>query len=246
MDIEYFHFPEISSTNDYAKELIDKKTFICVTADHQTAGRGRNNHSWKGSYGDNLYLSIGINHKHIPAYQNIALYQALSSLSTLYALNKVAGTKANFKMKYPNDIMVYYENDWRKISGCLCEHSFLGAKCTTTVIGIGVNINQTKFDPDISHLSVSLADLGIQTTPILFQEVLLEKFELLFRKDEITIMNLWKNELDMVGKECVFLGEEKKWIIDCFLPDLRLKLISYDGKEEVIIGSGDSIRYSLS
>jgi biotin-(acetyl-CoA carboxylase) ligase len=50
-----FHLPRVTSTNDYARELLRTYPYVLVSAQHQTAGRGRKGRAWIGDHGANIY-----------------------------------------------------------------------------------------------------------------------------------------------------------------------------------------------
>ena len=74
------HFETIDSTNTYLKENYEKlDNFTFVSADFQSAGRGRNNRNWKSEKGENLLFSLLIKDK--------ALIDKFSSLSVISAFS---------------------------------------------------------------------------------------------------------------------------------------------------------------
>jgi BirA family biotin operon repressor/biotin-[acetyl-CoA-carboxylase] ligase len=242
--LHHEHFREISSTNDYAKELLEKHPLVLVTADYQTSGRGRNQHKWEGDYGLNVYASLGINHENGPlALDNIAMYQILACLATKSVLQRLTNFDS-FQLKYPNDVYAKTDGVYKKISGILAEHSFLGASCTRTVIGIGINNEQEDFE-ELSANATSLALLGYKIDNVELTNMLASKLIDFLNVNHIDIFNQWQKELKIVGKTAKLINNGEFVVIHRILPDGRLLALSTETNEEKIIDNGDSIRYNL-
>lgn len=130
---------ECESSNNLLKEFkkeqsIDDKTAIMT--DFQSFGRGREKNRWHSEAGKNLlcslYLKINLKadkHFLITIAASLAVYDLLRNI----------GIKS--KIKWPNDM---YAGD-KKIAGILIENSLMRDSITDTIIGIGLNVNQTKF-----------------------------------------------------------------------------------------------------
>jgi BirA family biotin operon repressor/biotin-[acetyl-CoA-carboxylase] ligase len=111
-----------------------------VVAERQTAGMGRHGHSWYSELSAGLYLSIVLR---IPAAAP-ALTMALG-LAVQAAINDLAQVSAD--LRWPNDVML---ND-RKLGGIMVQ-----AESSALIAGIGVNVNQTAFPPDLAAIATSL------------------------------------------------------------------------------------------
>jgi len=136
---EFVKLDTVDSTNSYALNLA--RPFMAVSADCQTAGRGRRTHFWHSETG-NLYLSItlpGVDTRY-PILAGVAVRDAISSVLKTH----------DVYIKWPNDILV----DRKKISGILCE-----SRAHITAIGIGINVNQTVWPEDITKKATSLKQL---------------------------------------------------------------------------------------
>ena len=249
---ELYHFDKITSTNDYARELLNTDFVAVVSANYQTEGRGRNSNTWFGSYGNNVYLSIAIKHKDGIFSDLLPIFQALSSLIVINALQRMF-PKLKFALKYPNDVYAFVStpkiNDtinpnYRKISGILVEHSFAGAICTSTIIGIGLNVSEQNFPPEIVDNSTSLAFLGFNfNIEKIISEIIYELYFLTENYNTTQIFELWKNSLNLNKKEIWTIGGELPYKFSRILDDGRLELIR--NKQRIIIDNGDSIRYNL-
>ncbi|MGH1337593.1 MAG: biotin--[acetyl-CoA-carboxylase] ligase [Aureispira sp.] len=139
----------LDSTNAHAKQLLTKSNPIegtAIYAGYQTAGRGQFGSSWQSSAKENVLLSIILYPKFLLVDQQFRLHQVVS-LAVYDLLSTYLLPTSDLKVKWPNDI--YYQN--RKMGGILIENQLKGAYLESTVIGLGLNINQTTFPPDLQH-----------------------------------------------------------------------------------------------
>lgn len=138
----------LPSTNTYAIEQIKAKvaqdSFVYVAL-AQTNGRGQRGKNWLTQEKANITLSYVLQ----PCWQ-IDKQFYLSMLTALVVrdfLNEL--TQQQFTIKWPNDI--YYQN--HKIAGILIENLVAGTNWQWAVIGVGININQTIFLPELTHVT---------------------------------------------------------------------------------------------
>jgi len=247
--MKHYHFNEVSSTNDFAKELLKYDPVVCVTADHQLVGRGRNQKAWEGEFGENVYFSVGINHTKTSTDVNPVVYQAIGCLAAKDAIAEATG-RPSFYIKYPNDIIaVDLDQKARKVSGILIEHSFSGNKCINTVIGIGINVLQGKFAGELEKKAVSLKTLGYNVKIDSLTELLIKQCEIYLDEDPNAVFGRWKDELGIVGKLLEIEGERGLWIVEKILDDGRLRVKENSGENSgdrnKNIDNGDSIRYNI-
>lgn len=241
---KYFSFESVTSTNDFARELLSEDELVVVSALHQSLGRGRNINKWYGSYGNNIYLSIGIKHKSDISTLDLAVIQAVGSLAVKNTLSKLTNQDL-FQIKYPNDVYAFYQSTHKKISGILIEHSFAGSECISSVIGIGINVNENSFPLELQSSAVSLSQIGI-TSDIqeIKQEVINNFFDLLTSYDDRKLFDIWKKELNLENKDINVLGKDKKYRFSKFFDDGRIELID-NNNNKITIDNGDSVRYSF-
>ena len=131
----------IDSTNSYLKKLLLKENindFTVVVSKHQTNGRGRNGNLWVNKPSLNLAFSVYKRFINFSVKEKFML-NIVSSVSVYEVLKKYKLN--NLTIKWPNDIMT--EN--KKIAGILIENSVRGNKINHSVIGVGININQSQF-----------------------------------------------------------------------------------------------------
>lgn len=147
MDWRIIHKTETVSTNLDARNGVAGDVF---TADWQSAGRGRLDHKWLGERGANLAMSAVIDVSGMEPHE-VATLPLVAGLAVAEALSPFAGPLA---LKWPNDI---YANG-RKLAGILCERN-----ADAVIAGIGVNVRQREFPPEIAEKAVSLSLLGSDT-----------------------------------------------------------------------------------
>lgn len=142
------HFAETESTNLLAKNGQAGDVF---TAEHQSAGRGRLDHKWFSPPGENLMMSAVVDVAGMEPCQ-VATFPLVAGLAVAEAL-----AEFDVRLKWPNDIVVASDahGEMRKLAGILCELN--GER---VVAGIGVNVRQTQFAPEIARRATSLRLLG--------------------------------------------------------------------------------------
>ncbi len=133
-----YRFPCLTSTNDEAQNPKYQHGDM-ILADEQTAGRGQRGHLWHSPAGQNLLCSLVLTPRFLPASRQFSLLEAVA----LGLTDALAPLGLQPRIKWTNDI---YVGD-RKIVGILIEHALAGPMLRRTVVGIGVNVNQTRFDP---------------------------------------------------------------------------------------------------
>lgn len=148
-------FDELQSTNEYAISLLSKSKPIegtVISAHHQTAGKGQIGSSWLVEAGKNLTLSVVLHPRFLPIPRQFLLNQAVSLAVVDFLRHFI--TEDTVRLKWPNDV---YIGD-KKSTGILIQNTLSGTKIQYTVIGLGININQTEFPASLPNpTSLSLA-----------------------------------------------------------------------------------------
>ncbi len=139
MEARVIRLDEVDSTNRWLRENVAavEATTVCV-ADFQTAGRGCGTNSWESERGKNLLFSVLIHPSDIAANEQFQISMA-TALAVCDAMGDF-GIK-DIRVKWPNDI---YWND-QKLCGMLIENRLSGTAIRDSIIGIGLNVNQTVF-----------------------------------------------------------------------------------------------------
>jgi BirA family biotin operon repressor/biotin-[acetyl-CoA-carboxylase] ligase len=170
---------EIDSTNNYANKLILSDTAeegTVVLARYQACGKGQMGNSWESEVGKNLLMSIIKYPKFLPASDQFLISKVVSLAITDLLQDEID----NCSIKWPNDI---YIGD-KKLAGILIENSVKGSNLFSSIIGIGLNVNQEAFISDAPN-PVSLK----QITGKSFDTI--EVMENLIKK-----LDYWYNELE--------------------------------------------------
>ena len=185
----------IDSTNIYAMAQIKAglaKSGSCYTADFQTNGKGQHGRVWESNKGQNLLCSYILELNTLDALKNWIPtdqigFSAAIALGARAFFAAFAGSET--KIKKPNDI---YFSD-RKAGGILVENLVRGKEWTWTVIGIGMNINQSSFS--------SAAVNSVSSNPISLQEITNKIWDLKQMQQHLT------DALNMAIQDWLQLGE---------------------------------------
>jgi BirA family transcriptional regulator, biotin operon repressor / biotin---[acetyl-CoA-carboxylase] ligase len=130
-----------ASTNSLAIECWHQDDFpegAVVITDHQYRGRGQRGHVWHSQPNKNLTFSAVLYPTFLSARQgfslNMIITLAIQHVLALYIPSEL-------RIKWPNDI--YYQD--KKLGGVLIENVVQKQRLKTSVIGIGLNVNQVCF-----------------------------------------------------------------------------------------------------
>ncbi|GAB6395008.1 MAG: biotin--[acetyl-CoA-carboxylase] ligase [Bacteroidales bacterium] len=137
---------ETGSTNLYLREYMATNRLLegsVVIADAQTAGRGQTGNSWESEPGANLTFSIVLYPCFLPANRQFALTQ-ITSLAVKETLDACT---SGIRIKWPNDL--YWKD--KKAGGILIENDLSGGRLSSSVVGIGLNLNQTLFPANLPN-----------------------------------------------------------------------------------------------
>lgn len=146
----FLHYTRCESTNYTAQQLVQNnqaKDGTIVHADFQTDGRGQQRSLWESNEGQNLTFSV-IVFPQLPIEEQhfLTIATALSVYDTLVSWDDLP-----INIKWPNDILC----ESSKICGILIQNNLKGRKIHSTVVGIGLNVNQVQFSsPRATSLSL--------------------------------------------------------------------------------------------
>lgn len=143
----------VDSTNNYLKVLLSKSEPLpdgtVIMAEEQYAGRGQQQNSWYAEPGQNLTFSLLLKPSFLALKNQFSLNMAISiALNT--ALLPLLGQGVS--IKWPNDI--YYKD--QKLGGILIENIISGQSFKSSIIGIGLNVNQQHFQPELKDRATSI------------------------------------------------------------------------------------------
>jgi BirA family biotin operon repressor/biotin-[acetyl-CoA-carboxylase] ligase len=153
------HLATAPSTNDLALKaaLAGARSGVWI-ADRQIAGRGRGRHTWHSPAGAGIYMSV-LAAPRIPLQSALAL-----SLRVAVAVQSAIASTCGFRIReeidirWPNDLIL----NRRKVGGILIDTASNPATATEparlryAVIGIGLNVNQTSFPPELDAIATSI------------------------------------------------------------------------------------------
>ena len=145
-------FENLPSTNEYAIELLSKSKpseGTVISTYNQTQGRGQIGSKWESQAGRNLSISVILYPNFLKAQEQSLLNQCIA-IACWSFLDKYIATEV--ALKWPNDLMVKR----KKIGGILIQNALSGSQIQSSVIGIGMNINQRQFSSAPNPTSLAL------------------------------------------------------------------------------------------
>ena len=142
----------VSSTNNYAAKLLNQTKIpfgAVIMAQFQEDGRGQRGAVWQSKSGENLLFSAildgSLMKKCPPFYLSKCVAVSIKDTLSYFLKHKI-------HLKWPNDVLV----ERRKIAGVLIESQWKGNNLFSSIIGIGLNVNQTHFEYDFDATSMKL------------------------------------------------------------------------------------------
>ncbi len=227
---------EVPSTNDYLKNLLSNikplPECTAIMAKHQTQGKGQRGNIWLTDSGKNLTCSVLL----YPSDLSIDLAFNLNMLVCLAVQKWLDQYVQNVRIKWPNDL---YIRD-KKIGGILIENQLMQQRIKSSIIGIGININQDYFSGDLQKKATSLKiedpkhthqDITVYCISLLetiasyyqcidlrqTQELLTQYNALLYRRDQLaryevggTAREGTIREVDTQGRLIIEFGSERE------------------------------------
>ena len=140
----------VESTNTYLKKELSKSAPFpegtVIMAEEQFAGRGQSNNIWISEPRKNLTFSILLNPDFISPHKHFVLNKAVC-VAINDVLSDIIGPAV--KIKWPNDI---YVNN-KKLGGILIENIVQGSLWKHSVVGIGINVNQSDFPETLTNVT---------------------------------------------------------------------------------------------
>lgn len=181
--------PEVESTNAYLRDWLQTEPTLAgltaVMATHQSKGRGQRGNGWHTQAGQNLTYSFLLRTGTISATEQFVISQMVAWGLYKTILRYLPPTLSqHLSIKWPNDM--YYQD--RKLAGILIEHSITGSVIDYSIVGIGLNLNQTSFPTELPN-PISLSQItGMSYEPAEVMTRLMKRYGYL-RTD----IQLWGN-----------------------------------------------------
>jgi len=143
-------FEETTSTNDVVERLARDgvKEGVVVFAESQTKGRGRLGRKWSSPTHRGLWFSVLLRPALHP--QEATQLTVIAATALRRAIKNVTGVTAD--IKWPNDILV----GGKKVAGILTEMSAEMDRVRHVILGIGLDVNQDEFPPELASIATSL------------------------------------------------------------------------------------------
>jgi BirA family biotin operon repressor/biotin-[acetyl-CoA-carboxylase] ligase len=144
-------FDSLPSTNTEAarQAAIGAPEGLCVVAREQTAGRGRQRRAWASAKDAGLYFSVVLRPR--GQERDWPLITLAAALAAADALAETCALEAD--IKWPNDLLA----GGRKLCGILAE-TFETARGRAVVLGIGINLTNRAFPPEILRDATSVEE----------------------------------------------------------------------------------------
>ncbi len=223
------HWVEVTrSTNDDARALAEAGApgGTLVVAGEQTAGRGRLGRTWYSPPGHNLYASLLLRPATAPA--DTPLLALAAGLGVAEALD--------LRVKWPNDVVDPAD---RKVAGLLAEAEISGGTVRFVILGMGINVNQPSFPPDLPQASSLARIRGAPLDPLDVLAAVVPAVEARVaqvRDHRDLVLDGWRRRSATLGRN-VRAGDREGVAIDV-RDDGALLLARADGGVETIL-AGD-------
>jgi BirA family biotin operon repressor/biotin-[acetyl-CoA-carboxylase] ligase len=188
--VPHVHYRVTGSTNARARELAAAGAphGTLVTADSQTAGRGRQGRAWVAAPGDALLMSLVVRRVD-PLLPLAAAVSVGESLAPLEAA-----------IKWPNDVWL---EDRRKVAGILLEGR---PQEGWAVIGIGLNVRTRSFPPELREIATSLALAGVDTSVAAARSALLAALDRWISAPAGEVLAAWRARDALRGSTVTWSG----------------------------------------
>lgn len=217
------------STNHYLRDYRGEEgtLFTVVTAEYQTSGRGQGANRWESEWGKNLLFSLKYHPRQIESGRQFVLSMAVS-LAIVGALER---WQVEASVKWPNDI---YVGDC-KLCGILIENALMGNAIRESIVGIGLNVNQTRFLSDAPN-PISLKEtVGEEVDGKALLDAILQQLSVELAQAECSAESIHSRYLaKLYRRQGVCPFEDKDGRFDAELvtvaPDGRLWLKDSDGR----------------
>ena len=198
---EVIHLSEVDSTNNFAAILLSDQ--VCqngtvIMADSQTFGRGQRGNVWQSEKGENLLISIVF----IPDNLSVLNQAQLTWATSLSIIETLAKFNIKAQVKWPNDIFI----GGKKIAGILIENQIIGENIVSSIIGVGLNVNQADFR--VNNATSILNETGIKNSLKKVLQSLCESMDNIFNELNtqrgISLKSLYESNLYQRNETCQY------------------------------------------
>ncbi len=199
---QIIYMPECHSTNVYLEEIVGEYAVAdgsVVITDFQFAGKGQRGNQWFSQAGQNLTFSVLVRPVHVRASLQSYLTMVFALGVTDWLLKQVP---AGVHIKWPNDVLL----NRKKVCGILIENQLQHDCITTTIAGIGLNVNQLDF-PFPSATSLRLETGRTYSLPECFYDLMIcldHRYEMLLKGLYNRLQEEYLQRLFGLGLEITF------------------------------------------
>jgi len=191
------YLKETDSTNNHLQQLLSEgkemEEGTLVWTGFQTAGRGQSKNRWESEKNENLTFSLLLYPGFIPATEQFLLSQ-VAALGVVDFLSSFCELQ-DLSIKWSNDI--YWKD--KKIGGMLIENRLSGHAISHTILGIGINMNQTVFKGDapnpVSVKQITGKNYALDSAIIAVKNAILNRYLQLLRDEKEQIRRDYFNSL---------------------------------------------------
>lgn len=235
-------YSTLESTNLTARVLAEAgaPNGTVVFADAQTAGRGRLGRSFYSPAGSSIYMTLLLRPHFSP--EEAASVTTFAAVAVAHAIERVTGLHAS--VKWVNDVWI----GKRKVCGILAESALsdAGKQISFVALGIGINVNQPEFPPELSEIATSLLlECGDAIDRFKLAAALLSELQPLLSGDAPKEhMDEYRERNLVLGREItVVTGGRAYTAVGKRIEDNGNLTVAFpDGKEEIICAGEVSIR----
>ena len=238
------YYKQLDSTNTEIARLAAEGAAhgTVVMADAQTAGKGRRGRQWESPAGENIYMSILLRPDCVPDRA------PMLTLVMAYSVAKVVRELGflDVQIKWPNDLVL----SGKKICGILTEMQLRDSEIDYVVVGVGINVNTSKFPEELKDTATSLyMESGRVSDRETLVESIVEYFDEAYRQfletqDLSFLKEAYNDMLVNVGREVRVLepGNEYTAYAQGINTEGELLVRTKEGEEKRIYAGEVSVR----
>jgi len=171
LGVPLYAYDEVDSTQETLRELARAGAGegTVVVAEHQRQGRGRRGRSWTDRPGDSLLFSVLL----VPslAARDVPQLSLLAAVAVAEAVERETSRRP--AIKWPNDLLL----GGRKFVGLLPEAELEGSAVARVMLGIGVNVGQHEFPPELAGATSLALETGRTVDRRTLLAAILERLE---------------------------------------------------------------------
>lgn len=214
---------EVDSTNTYLKRYLQGGEDVIVCAQRQTGGKGTKGRSFSSEEGG-VYLSKLTFYHDVPASDafRVMINAAVAVCNTARAFG------ADAHIKWPNDVYV----EKRKLSGTLIENTVFSGMLQSSIVGIGINVNNDL--SELSDIAVSLSQIAKKPLPVQkVRDCLIKELSKEHTFEE------YRAYLRFLGKEVTVIEGENSYLAVALRVLRDGRLVVKVGEREKILNSAE-------